>query len=688
MVARQRLPLVVGVILVSLFLGLARAHADSNPPTFVPDQILVKFQPGTPASEMARAHASAQSVIRDEIPQIGVQIIGLPPGLSVGQAIGFYEHNPNVEFVEPDYYVEPVLVPNDPWYQNWQIGLQLMGAPEAWDITTGISSVMIAVLDTGVDFDHPDLQGRLLAGWDFAENDADPTDAHGHGTHVIGVLGAATNNGEGIAGVSWQNPVLCVRIAGYSGTTTWSKIAQGITYATDAGARAINISFAGTGYSSSVASAVEYAWGKGSVTVAAAGNSAASIPYYPAALPHVVGVSGIDGRDQLEQYSNYGPWIDVCARAGSMTTSLGGNYNGIGGTSISAPFVTGLFGLVFSADPHLTPQQGVDIVCGTAIDLGEPGFDEYYGWGKIDLYEAVLAAAEAADGTDTTPPTASIISPSGGDALSGTVTVTASVTDNVAVTEVELHIDDSLAGWVVNPPYSWTWHTTSYSDGAHVLVLKAYDVAGNMGASAPVTVTLDNSPPSAAISDPQDGAAVGGITSVCAEASDGTTSVREVRFYLDGAWQETVPAAPYVWSWDTTNSSQGWHSLVARAFDAAGNEGASTAVSVEVTNGSDPAETTETFTGRVGFAKQADTQAHAISVGAPGLISASLTWGGKADLDLYLYSSTGALIASATTSGRGGSEQISYQAADGGTYFLEVVAVSGKANYTLTVTHT
>jgi len=583
----------VGVGLL-LSAGVATAAAEQGNAPYVPGQVLVKFHPGTPASEMARAHASLNSVILDEIPQIGVQIIGLPPGLSVGQAVGLYQHNPNVEFAEPDYYVELALVPNDPYFANWQGPLQRMGATQAWDISTGSSSVLIAVLDSGADFGHPDLQGRLVPGWDFVDSDADPTDTNGHGTWVTGVLGAAANNAQGIAGVSWDDPVLIVRIGDYTGSTTSGRMAQGITYAGDHGARAINLSYGGPTYSSSVATAVDYAWTKSAVVVASAGNSSTSTPYYPAALPTVVAVSAVDGSGLLWYGSNYGSWIDVCAPYTSYTTSLGGGINNVGGTSISAPYVTGLFALLFSANPALTPQQAVDIVEQTADDLGDPGFDIYYGWGKINLYQAVLAAAQAADSGDTTAPTADVTSPPAGATLTGSAVVTADATDNVGVTKVELYIDDTLGGWVASTPYSWTWDTTGHADGSHRLAVKAYDAAGNQGSSSSVSVNVKNSSSS------------------------------------------TV---------------------------------------------------TETFTGSVSATRGPSSRSHTITVGGPGTVSASLSWGGKADLNLYLYSPTGALVASSTTAGRTGSEQISYQASAAASYTLQVTAASGKASYTLTVTH-
>lgn len=589
-------PLVVVLVLTlpATALGIPLRGVTTYGPDGTPcaaDHILVKFRPGTPASEVARAHAAARSVILDGIPQIGVQIVGLAPGLSVGPAIGFYQHNPNVEFAEPDYLVAPALTPNDPYFHYCQLGLQWMGAEQAWDITTGSPSLLIAVLDSGVDFTHPDLRGRLVAGWDFWDNDADPTDTYGHGTAVTGVLGAVTNNGLGIAAVSWRNPVLCVRIGDLE--TTSGLIAKGVTYAADRGARAINISSAGPSYSSSEASAVDYAWNKGAVVVAAAGNSGTSTPQYPAALPRVVAVSGVD--DVLVSYSNYGSWIDVCAPCNSQTTSLGGWISLVGGTSISAPFVTGLFGLVFSVNPALTPQQAVDIVTETATDLGDPGFDIYYGWGKINIYQAVLAASQSVPPADNTAPAVNITTPTSGALLSGTTAVIASASDNVSVARVDLYLDGSPAGSLTSPPYEWAW--------------------------------------------------------------------------------------------DTTKSANGTHGLHARAFDAVGNEGVSSAVSVNVQNAADPPVMTETFTGSVGFKGGATSRSYTVAVGAAGSISASLTWGGRADLDLYLYSSTGALLTSSTTRSRSGPEQINYQVASAGAYTLKVAAASGKANYTLTATY-
>jgi hypothetical protein len=337
-------------------------------------------------------------------------------------------------------------------------------------------------------------------------------------------------------------------------------------------------------------------------------------------------------------------------------------------------------------NPALTPQQAVDIVCQTATDLGELGFDQYYGWGKINLYQAVLAATETGGGQDTSAPQVNIASPAPESALSGVASISVGASDDVGVVLVELYLDGQLVSSATEPAYEWSWDTMQSGDGEHIIEAMAYDEARNMGQSDPISVTVDNTAPSTAILAPADGEVVSETTPVSAEAYDATTGVREVRFYVDDEWKASRTAAPYVWDWDTTQHSQGWHSVVSKAFDGADNVNTSEVV-VEVQNTFDPSPVTETFTGGVGFKRQPTVQAHAVTIAAPGLVSASLTWGGNTDLDLYLYSPMGDLVASSAARSRGGSEEIRCAVSETGRYAFEVVAASGKASYALTVTH-
>jgi subtilisin family serine protease len=646
-------------------------------PEYVPDRVLVKFRPGTPASEKAKAHAAVRSAVIDEIPGIGVQVVKLPRALSVARGLGHYLHNPNVQYAEPDYYAEAQMtVPNDPWYLNGQRQLPRIQAPQAWDITRGRDDAMIAVLDTGLDYTHPDAQGRYVLGWDFANNDGDPWDDNNHGTWVYGVVGAATNNGAGIASVSWYNPVLVVKIADYTGMA--SCISSGIVYAADAGCRAANISFGGPGYSQTWQDAIDYAWARGMVTVCAAGNSGNSTPIYPASSNHAVSIAAIDGYDVIYSYSSYGPYIDLCAPGSAYTLGRGGLYGTVGGTSIAAPYVAGAVGLVASVNPSLSAEQIVDILEQTADDLGAPGWDQYYGWGRINPYQAVLAA-QATPAGDFTPPTVSLTSPVSGSAVTGTTQIVASATDNVGVTKVEFYLDGNLLGSDSVGPFTWSWNTTTVADGAHTLSAAAHDAAGNVGESTAITVFVDNSPPKASIVTPTSGASLSATALVEASASD-QVLVSRVDFYLDGQKKQSASAAPYRWNWDTTASPNGGHTLVARAFDGAGNYSDSSAVPVTVQNAA--TQVTETFTGRAGGSLGNATVW--VTTGAAGPLQASLTCSGKGSLSLYLYNAAGSLLASNTS---GANPKAISLALPSGTYRFVTGSSRNRLSYTLTVTH-
>jgi len=646
-------------------------------PEYVPDRVLVKFRPGTPASEKAKAHAAVRSAVIDEIPGIGVQVVKLPRALSVARGLGHYLHNPNVQYAEPDYYLESAsTIPNDPAFLYREVQLSQVHAPEAWDITRGRGDVMLAVLDTGLAYNHPDVQGRYVLGWDFANNDSDPWDDHGHGTGVFGVAGASTNNGIGVASTTWYDPVLVVKVAGSSGLASW--ISQGIVYAADAGCRAANVSFGGPGYSQTEQDAVDYAWARGMVTVCAAMNDGTSIPEYPASCSHAVSVSAITGDNVIAPYSSYGPYIDLCAPWYAYSLLTDGTYGNWGGTSVAAPYVTGAVGLVASVNPSLSAQQIVDILEQTADDLGARGWDQYYGWGRINLYQAVLGA-QATPAGDFTPPTVSLTSPVSGSAVTGTTQIVASASDNVGVTEVEFHLDGNLLGSDAVGPFTWSWNTTAVADGAHTLSASAYDAAGNVGESAIITVYVDNSPPNASIVSPTSGASVSSTALVEASATD-SVSVSRVDFYLDGQKKQSAPAAPYRWNWDTTASPNGAHSLVARAFDGAGNYSDSPAVPVSVQNAA--SQVTETFTGRAGGSLGNATVW--VTTGAAGPLQASLTCSGKGSLSLYLYNAAGSLLASNTS---GANPKAISMALPSGSYRFVIGSSRNRLNYTLIVTH-
>ncbi|MBM2820848.1 MAG: serine protease, subtilase family [Candidatus Berkelbacteria bacterium] len=359
------------------------------------DKIIVKFKKSVNLQKRNEIKLETSAKVRKNIPKIDVDVLEVPEGKTAQDFVGEFQNNyPNeIEYAEVDGYYQASSVPNDTYYASDQSYLKNLNSETAWDITTGTSSVKIAVLDTGVELTHSDLQGKLIPGWDFVYNDPTPEDAFGHGTAVTGVLGALTNNNQGIAGVTWQNPILEVRIAGESGYSSYDIIANAIIFATDNGAKVINISFGGYTDSLAVRDAVNYAWQKNTVVVASAGNDSTNMLEYPASMPNVVGVSALDETNAPAFYTNYGSYIDVAAPGTVITTSMGNEYRYWMGTSFASPCVAGLLGLIFSLNPTLTSTEAVDILERTATDLGTPGVDDYYGHGKINLARAAQEAA-------------------------------------------------------------------------------------------------------------------------------------------------------------------------------------------------------------------------------------------------------------------------------------------------------
>jgi subtilisin family serine protease len=250
----------------------------------------------------------------------------------------------------------------------------------------------VAVVDTGVDYNHEDLYGRVIKGYDFVNSDSDPMDDQGHGTHCAGIIGATLNNGVGIAGLA-QVSIMAVKVLDYQGSGYYSWIANGIKYAVDNGADVISMSLGGPSDSTTMKDACDYAWSKGVLVVAAAGNDYGGPVSYPAKYDSVMAVSAIDSSNLLASYSNVGPEIEVCAPGSSVLSCYPGDqYKSMSGTSMACPHVAGVAGLVFSENQYLSNNDVRNILCDTATDLGSSGFDTSYGYGKVNAQAAVNAA--------------------------------------------------------------------------------------------------------------------------------------------------------------------------------------------------------------------------------------------------------------------------------------------------------
>jgi hypothetical protein len=246
----------------------------------------------------------------------------------------------------------------------------------------------------------------------------------------------------------------------------------------------------------------------------------------------------------------------------------------------------GLAALIFSADSTLTPYQVEQILESTAVDLGAPGYDNYYGWGRIDAASALKAANDVTPPKDSTLPTVTITSPTDGSTVSDGITISMEANDNVAVSKVELYKDGTLFATDDQSPWQFYWNTLNDLNGAHTLVAKAYDTSGNVGESNPVTVnvsnTVDKTPPTVSINSPSDGAKVKGFVSISVSATD-SSGISKVDFYIDNVLKTSDYTTPYVYSWNSKSVKDGSHTITARAYDSF-NNWAQASISVYVSN--------------------------------------------------------------------------------------------------------
>ena len=434
--------------------------------THAGDQIIVRFRPG---HEQAAPllHFLARTEPRRSIPALGIQTVRLRKGADLEKALERYRNSPAVEYAGPNHVLRIAAQrwPNDPillygWdYLDlgfiilYQWGLYNDGsgsgfgpgglpradikAPEAWAVETGRPDVVIAVLDTGIDYTHPDLAGKVWTnpreipangidddangfvddwrGWDFANSDNDPWDDHEdsgmavqHGTFVSAIAAASTNDGVGMAGVSWGSPVMALKVMDSSGYGLEDDAAAAVVYAADNGAKIINMSLTGEDVPA-LRAAIQYAQQKGCLVIAASGNSGTSADTYPASYPEVLSVGATNEYDQRctaadwgQGGSNYGSYLDVMAPGNNILSATSmmepQGYFVLPGTSAAAPFVAGVAALVWSRYPDWTAQQVFNQIVRTCDDLGTAGWDMFTGWGRVNAYRALTETPQDAGG--------------------------------------------------------------------------------------------------------------------------------------------------------------------------------------------------------------------------------------------------------------------------------------------------
>lgn len=375
-----------------------------------PDEIIVKYKPGFRTQVASSASAIGAQCIRS-LDVIRCHVLKLPAGKSLEEAIIQFRKDPRIEYAGPNHIVSICKAPNDDWYQFMGIYLQWglydpdnpnvgIDAERAWDITTGSSDIVIAVIDTGVMTDHEDLWAKVVPGRNVITGAQNPTnvyDDHGHGTFVAGVAAAMTNNVFGIAGVTWGSKIMPIKALDADGYGTEADAAAGIIWAADHGAKIINMSFGGYDDVPVEHDAINYASTKGCVLVAASGNDNSDAPFYPAAYEQVIAVGASNeygqrctASDWGEGGSNYGPYLDVVAPGNFILgTWNDGSYTFSSGTSAAAPFVSGIAALVWSYYPQWTNTQVAEQIKTTCRDIPPAGWDPYTGWGIANAYRAL-----------------------------------------------------------------------------------------------------------------------------------------------------------------------------------------------------------------------------------------------------------------------------------------------------------
>lgn len=505
-------------------------------------EVLIKFKRGVGNSERQNALRGIASQRRDlgrnnaqNNPGRAMAVLDqlsharLADNIGLKQALDRLNKNPNIIYAEPNYEVDVLATPNDTDFSElWGLSNQGqtggtigadINAGAAWDISTGSKDVVVAVIDTGIEYTHPDLAANIwvnadeisgngidddnngyiddIHGYDFFNNDSDPIDDNFHGTHCAGTIGAVGNNNQGVVGVNWNVQLMAVKFLGASGSGSVSAAISAIAYATDNGADVLSNSWGGGGYSQALQDVITAATEAGVLFVAAAGNAGTDNLVYPAALQHVLAVSATDHKDVKATFSSYGAFVDIGAPGVSIhSTKLNGSYGPASGTSMATPHVAGAAAMLLSIDPTLGPIELEAILETSAEDLGDPGWDTHFGSGRLELN----AALQRAGAVDTAMPVAQLAYPIQGEILAGNSIQIMGSASGAGFSDFSLdyrakgstiwHNIDS-GGLSVDNGTLAIWDTSSLPDNDYLVRLSVTDAAGNTAYDT-LEVTVDN----------------------------------------------------------------------------------------------------------------------------------------------------------------------------------------------------
>jgi subtilisin family serine protease len=316
-----------------------------------------------------------------------LMLIQLKVEVKADEWYSIWSKRKDIEYIEPNYKLKISALPNDPLYEK-QGYLKQIRAEEAWQMEKKTSKAIVAVLDTGIDLNHPDLKANLVKGINLIDSKKPPQDDNGHGTQIAGVLGAVANNNQGIAGVLWSAKIMPVKVLPKEGEGSPYITSQGIYQSIDQGASIVLLSLGGPIFSKTLQDAVEYAEEQGVIVIAATGNEGARVNY-PAAFPTVLAVGAVNSQDKTVSYSNSGPEVGVVAPGNVYTTRMNGKYGSHSGTSMATPQVAGLAALLLDKYPNMKPSELRNHIMYTSTDVHQQGWDVQTGHGRIDIARAL-----------------------------------------------------------------------------------------------------------------------------------------------------------------------------------------------------------------------------------------------------------------------------------------------------------
>ncbi|MCX7798927.1 MAG: S8 family serine peptidase [Fimbriimonadales bacterium] len=509
----------------------------------------------------------------------GAWIVRPPAGAREEAYAEQLRRQPGITAAEPDRLHPIQGAPNDPLYpQQWH--LARVRAAEAWDRSLGSPRVLVAILDTGIDPDHPELASKVVGGTNLVGGNSSWADDHGHGTAVAGVVAAATNNSLGVASLGAGCGMLAVKVADARGVASTSNLYQGLLWAADRGAKVANLSFR-VSESSFVALGMQYFVSKGGVVTVSAGNQGdqSTAPDNP----HCLTVSATTSADSVATWSTTGSIVDLAAPGDLiLTTQRGGTYGYWSGTSFSAPLVAAAAALAFARNGGLEPSAVVNALRLGAKDLGASGWDPSFGYGRLDA-AAALDLLPGGEPDDTTPPSVEFVEPTSGASLRGVVQVAVRASDDRRVRSIRWLLDGVHMGTREGSTLlEAAWDTAQSANGLHSLTAVAEDDAGNRKEETiPVLVQNgDVRPPRVRMTAPLEGEAFGDRLSVRGTAED-ESGIAKIEVYVNGSLKGTRTRSSFSMDLFTKSWRAGTYLVFLRAYDRAGNTAESPVRSVQ-----------------------------------------------------------------------------------------------------------